>query len=252
MEQTTVEHVADPIEGAKLFRMVSDQNFVLLDPVVPVEPYRIWRTLSSALPEKVHSSKLNSVILDWLSDRLTGRADACSCCKSSVAGSSECAMCSGALCAQCAVEVRPVVAQRDVSSRRNAATTSSLKLGIAMATHDSLRPIMCHLCSGQSCTPASDSKILVNQVASDAVEEGVADFRLIGALKRLNLPFDAEFLGRLLRKCSQDRVLALGIVSVESASRLNSLRGHVFPYPVDLCPRLTPSIMAAVPVEVFI
>lgn len=251
MDQTTAEQVSDPYEGVKLLRSVSDQNFVLLDPIVAVEPYRIWSTLTSDIPEIVASSKLGQFIKNWLSDRLTGSADMCSCCKSNNAESAECVLCSGAICSKCVVNLRTASVPRKPSSRRGAATTSSLKLGIAASAHDSARPIACHLCSGQSCT--AYVSILTNESGtSQSSEEAVADFRLIGCLKRLDLPFDGEFVGRLLRKCGQDRVLVLGIVACDTETRLGAVRGHIFPYPVDLCPRIAPSIMAAVPVEVFI
>ncbi len=251
VDQTTDDQISDPFEGAKLFRSVSDFNFVLLDPVVAIEPYRIWCSLSSGLQEAVATTKLAGVISEWLMDKLTGHADACGCCKSNSVGPSECAMCSGALCPACVVDWKPNANVRDRRLRRGAATASALKLGIALSSADSGHAVLCHLCSGRPCSVISGNQKA--QLASpDMVEDGVADFRLLGALKLLDLPTDAEFVNRFLRKCSQDRVLALSVASCEPVKRLAALRGHIFPYPCDLCPRVPPSVMSAVPVEVFI
>ena len=71
-------------------------------------------------------------------------------------------------------------------------------------------------------------------------------------LRKLSIDWDDEKIAKFISKCQQDRVLARSFLTGDTLKRLQGIRGHIFPFPVQVCPKLKPDILAIAPTDIFI
>merc|ERR1711974_463631 len=76
-----------------------------------------------------------------------------------------------------------------------------------------------------------------------------AEFKLRHLMRLVGLHDSDDVLDRLKSKCLGDRNLAIALLSSSTFTRLQAIRGHIFPYNVDYVPKIRPDIFAAAPKE---
>ncbi len=256
---TTDEQMSDPLDACKLFSAHAAINLALVEPVIRIDPHRLWHAVSTGLPDHVGDAYIARSVRQWIQEKkIAVGADLCRCCEQNRIGTAECARCEEPLCKSCCLSedaVAPMVARHDErQGRRGAVPTEALQASIALGMSQSEKPVLCHSCCGRECDVVSLGA--VPEGSSEDVDApdarlASADFKIKSMLKRLNMQYDDEAVAVFLRKCLQDRTLAASLLSTETAQRLRAIRGFVFPYPVDICPRLKPDLMAMAPKDIF-
>lgn len=180
----------------------------------------------------------------------------------------------------------------EAGSRRNALTPDALKASLQLAfgeRHSS--KVICHLCLGDVCSTVEErhrssltgsfaegggdglvadedddssssssnsssakksrAKTLIEMAGGDGAAAS-ADFMVKSLLRKLSIDWDDEKIAKFISKCQQDRVLARSFLTGDTLKRLQGIRGHIFPFPVQVCPKLKPDILAIAPTDIFI
>jgi hypothetical protein len=257
----------DALACIKLFKIHSTFNALLAEPMVQILPGRIYRATLTGLRSDCLPNDIAKLIEDWVNNLRTSSTErVCHCCKLMKGGINECVLCEEMVCTNCSLNKedmeQPNFSLRDTQSRRR--NEAERKMA---ATPDEIKPVdasegdisegnqcVCHLCTGVTICPlavvegATRHYRLANSVG--LVGAG-ADFKLKRNLKMIGLPASDDFVVKLLHKCLQDRSLANGLLSPNTEERLAAMKGHIFPFPINYCPNIKPSLMAALPKDIF-